>query len=297
MPGRPRSGGLNRGGMRRWAAKEGTGKGPSVNASPAEHRNEAIRLLDELALEHPTIPDYRFLLALCYREVPRSGFRPDIDAIVAASDKAASELEALVEKFPTVPDYRHELIVTYTLPTLRESSWSREFLPLAEDRLRKAWVLAQQLVLEHPNVPRYANARVSVQMRLASVLLRTNRPVEAERHYQQALRTQRSLDRRFPEVQGYHFRLLTLLDRLARLLRGQNRLTEARPLMEEAIEVSQTVWKKAPRTRMRRNLLADRYRRLGEVLNSLGEKEKAEEAFAKAREQRARPGRPQKMTR
>ena len=79
-----------------------------------DSRQKAIDLLERLVAEHPAVPDYRHLLARCYREAP-SGWTGRVRQSDDAVSRAAQILEKLVEEQPDVPDYRYDLSETYAM--------------------------------------------------------------------------------------------------------------------------------------------------------------------------------------
>jgi serine/threonine protein kinase len=258
------------------------GPGPrGFRRDAIDHRAEAIRILEDLRARGPSVPDYRFLLALCYREVPRdrSAFNPR--EVLAAADHAAAVLSELVKAHPGIPDYRHELVETYAILEVRP--WfGRELLVEAEGRFHKALELSEPLVREHPNEPEFALSRSQVYVRLAEAQKRLGKREQAVENYRQALQILERLTQRFSEVGSYRARLAFTQDACAVVLMSLDQWKEARPLLEAVI----ARWEgaKGPERRMYRGFLGSRYRRLADVLDKLDDKEAATAARKKAEE-------------
>jgi tetratricopeptide (TPR) repeat protein len=180
-----------------------------------EYRKLAIDLLERLTHESPDAPDYRFLLALCYR--PRG--------IVPARDRGPGEpggrhrsleiLEALKTEYPQVADYRYELAVTYAWVHVDLFPWQgRSFaLSTAESGLRKARDEIQWLVDHNPRIPHYARCKALVLAKLATVCSETDRSAEAANLFEQALQTQADLVDESPDLPA-HDRVLLEFFRL-----------------------------------------------------------------------------------
>jgi tetratricopeptide (TPR) repeat protein len=182
-------------------------------AGRARHRKSAIRILEELTRENPDAPDYRFLLALCYRP---SALPPDpARAAESARDRerAIRILEELAAEHPEVADYRYELIATYAWIHVSLFPWQgRSVFGLeAEPSLRKALAESQWLVDHNPTTALYAQSRALILAKLGSLCWRTGRLAEAEDLFGEALRTQESVVARFPELPSHHRVLLEFL--------------------------------------------------------------------------------------
>ena len=80
----------------------GDGFGPPPFGPPGDHPGEkAIALLKTLRDEYPKVPEYRHLLACCYRDVPPSPFGPKDDR--PRPELAIDLLRELIRDFPKVP--------------------------------------------------------------------------------------------------------------------------------------------------------------------------------------------------
>jgi tetratricopeptide (TPR) repeat protein len=182
---------------------------------------KAVNILEKLVAEYPAMPDYRHLLALCYREAPfpRFGRRPDSTS--PARDKAIKILQKLVEECPDVPDYRYDLCETYAMENDRGP-----FSPRGKDRpagrqsretLEKALAISEELVAEHPNIPDYAASQVFIRLRLADTLWDSDQS-GAESNLRKALELQAALVRHYPRTYSYKFGSALIHESLAKLL-------------------------------------------------------------------------------
>jgi tetratricopeptide (TPR) repeat protein len=254
-----------------------------------------VQILERLVAEHPAAPDYRQLLARCYREVPPPRFGLGSQWAPDAAGQAAAILQKLVKEHPDVPDYRYDLSETYAWPYVR---WP--FPPEASDAaahqrprqmLEKALAISTELVAEHPNIPDYAVSQVSIRLRLAGILW-TADPTAAEAHLRKALEVQLSLAKRFPKNSFYRIQTAVIHESLAGLLQDLNdvkRLPEARSALEDAIASFKDVLQKDPKAGFVRGALAQDYGTLADLLRKIGDGKAADEADRKGQTFRSHP--------
>jgi len=260
----------------------------------------SVALLEGLIAESPRVPDYRHLLALCYRELPAPRPPAGRRADSPARDKATAILEKLVKDFPEVPDFRYDLSETYAMVDLGilrfRSGTSRTDFPQEEaDSLQKALEISEALVADHPNVPNYVASQVIIRMKLGELLSFPQRAEEAEAHLRKGKALQSMLVERFPEVSSYKFGKAMVNAALAKVLRKKS-LPEARALLEESVSILESILAgggDARRAGPARGLLAFHLRSLSGVLREQGEDELA--AQAKKRAEELRPDRPRRQ--
>jgi len=245
-----------------------------------------------LVKEDPKNPAYRYLLAQCYREEggPDSGPLPEID-------KAEQLLKALVKDYPHVADYRFELADTYAMLDVRDLP--PEDFPRAEQRLREALKQSADLVDGHPYAPDYMILHVHILHKLARILRDTPpdqrdgdlaRMDEAGQLYQEAIRRQAALVKRFPENIVDHFWLAMIRMSTAQFLLERRQPTEARTILETAVKETEPFYQAHPATASLRQVLHDLYERLGEALERTEDDKAAAEARQKA--EKLGPSRP-----
>jgi len=244
-----------------------------------ENLRKAIELLERLAAEHPTAPDYRHWLARCYREVGPWWSGPASKPLADGVDKAA-------EEHPDVPDYRYDLSLTWAWL----SAWpfsTQTSGPGAEQRMRqmleKAVAISDELVAEHPNIPDYAVFHVRLRMRLADVLWETD-PSRSETSLRRALDLQSMLARRFPQNEFYKLGQAFIQESLAVFLRDRGELLEARDLTEACIASLKSALKKDPQLWHVRGMLNQNYWNLADILARLNDEQSAAEAARRAEE-------------
>ena len=252
-----------------------------------ESLQKAIAILERLVAEHPAVPDYRHLLALCYREVFPRPFTRDPDPSADAADKATKILQALVQEYPDVPDYRHDLCKTYLMLEFRRAFSPGVGGPSQRELLDKALAISEELVAEHPNVPDYAVSQIHSRLRLAAVLWMTD-PPGAETHLRKALALQSSLVRRFPRNSSYKFGMTMIHDSLGWLLEQNERLPEARSMVEASIASLKELLENDPKAGPLRGLLAFHYMNLAKLLREMGEPQATADAERQAEALRPR---------
>jgi tetratricopeptide (TPR) repeat protein len=262
---------------------------PFISLHEKEHSlQEAIDLLERLVAEHPAVPDYRHLLALCYREVFPRWFGRGPDSSSDAANKATKMLQELVQEYPDVPDYRYDLCQTYTMLNARRAFSPGGADPSQRETLDKALAISEELVAEHPNVPDYAVSQVHIRLSLAAILGKSD-PTDAEACLRKALALQSALVRRFPRTSSYKFSMAIICDSLAGFLQERGRLPEARAMLQASIAALKEFLKNDPRAGPFRGVLAHHYMILADLLRRMGEQEAAAEAVRQARD--LHPGR------
>jgi tetratricopeptide (TPR) repeat protein len=245
-------------------------------------------LLEKLVDEHPAVPDYRHLLALCHREVSaRRWFRRDFEASAEAANKATGILQELVQECPDVPDYRHDLCKTYMMLQFQTGFPPGVADPLQHGMLDKALAICEELVAEHPNVPDYAVSQIQIRFGLAGTLWKTD-PPGAETHLRKALALQSSLVRRFPRNFPYRAGMDAIHDALRRLLQQTGRSPEARSMLEASITSLKELLENDPKAGFLRGVLGMRYLDLAKLLREMGEEQAAADAERQAEALRPR---------
>jgi serine/threonine protein kinase len=250
----------------------GPGRGPP--ARPEMQR--AVTLLERLVQEYPSVPEYRHLLACCYRESP-----PDRGD---KADRATALLRKLVEDFPRVPDYRLDLCETLAHvgppPRSRESGGEVS----RERRQEEAVALSKPLIEQYPNVPAYTAAHARFLDQLGLARFHAGKFSESAELHRKAIAFQSKLVKQYPDVAAYTFWLGLMERSLGAALGKRGQLNDARTLIESGVRRVEGLWKKDQSLRGARPFLGRAYRDLARVLTRAGEKEKAAQALRKAEE-------------
>lgn len=236
--------------------------------------NKAIELLTALQSEFPKVPEYRHLLALCYREQPAGSDDSHAEAIAV--------FETLAKDFPTIPEYRFDLCQTYGMIDVRRLP--DEQIAAAETELSAALEIARDLVAERPNVPRYVYELVQTHQKLADLQRKSAKYTLAEANLESARKLQATLVERFPEAMQYRFRLGWIKNMLIDVLREQDKLDEARTLAESTIaELEASLAADEDNANMHFPLW-DAYRVLARICNDQGDEATRQHAEAKSAE-------------
>ena len=260
---------------------------PAAGASSENEiaRQKAIEILERLVGDDPAVPDYRHLLARCYRELPpplRRDGKPATDNL----NKAAQILTKLVEEHKDIADYRYDLSETYAM--LGEQRAVSEGPGWAGQRgtpklLDEALKLSEELVAEHPNIPEYAVSQVNIRLRLDHAV-RGGDPTRAEANLRKALAVQSALVERSPQAASYKFWRGVIQESLGGLLQEHNRLAEAKTALQDCIASFRDCLRNDGKPSPIPGILAHNYTSLADVLRRLGEDEAAAEATRQARE-------------
>jgi eukaryotic-like serine/threonine-protein kinase len=277
---------------RRSPPSRGTAEGdrppPADRDQQANEENlqQAIQILEGLSSEHPLNPDYRHLLACCYRELPQARPESALQSPFGSTDKAIEILRKLVDDFPNVPDYRYDLSKTYAKIDFHDPTFNARSYPAAENRLRQALSISEKLIAEHPNVPDYAAAEVQILYTLSEVLRHTRRPEDVETTLRSALTLQASLVEQFPKAAPYQSWKAIIQDSLAKMLANRGQTREARSLLESAVEALEAVLQNNPQAGYIHDVLGRCYQNYAEVLTQMGEEQQAAEMLLRGREHR-----------
>ena len=230
------------------------------------HLHRAITLLSTLAEAHPSVPEYRRLLAVCYCELPDPPPGPGGQDDGAKSRVRGVELlEKLVRDFPDVPQYKFDLAEAYALPTARAPGLTPDGLAGVAQQLDRARQLGEELVSAHPNVPAYAHALAHTYHKLAEAHERLGGPEMAGASLDRAIDLQKALVNDFPEVMPYRASAALFQNSLARLLVGQNRLEEARRILATTLAMLEEAASDRPRPRYLDDLARRCRRKLAEL--------------------------------
>lgn len=249
-----------------------------------QNLQKAITLLEQLVASHPAVPDYRHLLARCYREASFHGFGRRESVGTENMERATKILQDLVAEYPDVPDYRYDLSETYAMqanlrPFSREAT-DPAAQKQAREMLEKALAISEELVAEHPNVPDYAVSQVHIRLRLSGLLWLSD-PTGAEAMLRKAFDLQSALVRRFPNTSFYNFSMGIIQDLLAGLFQQRGKLPEARSMLEGSIASLKAAIQRDPNAPIR-GVLAYNYMRLADLLRRMGDDKAAAEATRQA---------------
>ena len=259
---------------------------------------QAIALLRDLVKDHPSVPEYRHLLACCYRDAPPKrgpggppgdGPRPGPggESPRANLDRAVGLMRQLVKDFPKVPDYRYDLGETLVRQTGMggpgrpgDSDWLSE----SKKRLKEALDISTALVTEYPTMPQYAASQAQVHDRFGLVFERLQDFNQAEAERRKAVALQSDLVKKHQEVLAYNYSLSVMQTSLARVLGERENWKEARSLLEASITRLEVLLNdpRLGNQNFMRMTLDRSYRDLGQVLMRLGETELAAKAKRKA---------------
>ncbi len=248
----------------------------------------AVDILTELSAVHPEVPDYRHLLALCYRDLPRplSWSQDQHPSRVDAITQAIEILRQLTADFPDVPKYRFDLSETYARASTRALCPGPDPSVVEEQRLRDALDISKQLVSEQPHMPEYVVSQVHIRLRFANALRRRDQTKGAEEQLQGARILQSGLAQRFPDMPSHQVSVAAIDGALARLLRDGGRLEDALAHLEDALAVLNKLpddWDRPPYVR---DVFVATYMDIANVQRQLGDNSEA--AYATHQAERLR---------
>ncbi len=258
---------------------------------------KAAELLEGLVADFPNEPEYRRLLACCYRELTPPNLDVGHEDDHPLEAKAIEMLTALVRDFPDSPDFRYELAETLSRFDVRRDALRSKDMPEAKRRLKLALDHAQQLVESNPGVPDYEFLLAHVRFKLGTVLMdeSSDNDAEAEANFRKAIGDAT----RLADTSAANGAWLAVMQQgLARLLDQQGRFGEAAELLEKSIErlekIDSAGQRRGPPVG---RLLARSYRMLAGAYQELGKPQESEAAHRTAEdldrmEDQRRPGPP-----
>jgi tetratricopeptide (TPR) repeat protein len=256
--------------------------GPPFPVGGGPPTQRAITLLEELVKEHGSVPEYRHLLACCYRDIPPMQVVNAPVPMGWGAARAIDLLRQLIKDFPQVPDFRCDLCETIArvgYPGLRQQ---RASAAAAWPLLEEAHTHASDLAAKYPNVPQYTAAYAQVLDKVGRALHELHKLEEAEQTLRKAVALQTGLVKQHPEIVAYDLGLALAQTSLAGLLGDRGNSKEARSLLETAAKRLDALTSRVPRLGSVRMGAGRTYRELAQVLTRLGESKLAEEAARKA---------------
>jgi serine/threonine protein kinase/tetratricopeptide (TPR) repeat protein len=253
--------------------------------SPGRH---AAGLLEGLVKEYDRVPEYRHLLACCYRDLrpgPRRGGQEE-----GGPGRAVELLRKLADDFPHVPDFRLDLCDA--LERQSPPGPDQDFQQRSK-HLGEAIEIARKLAADYPSVPEYAAAHARYLDLLGVATIESGDAAGAEKLHRQAIATQARLVKQCPDVVAYAFWLCRMERSLGRALAERGELKEGKAWLRSAIDRAEGLLKKDPDLANVRPLLGMAYRELAQALSRGGETALADQARRKA-EEYGGPGGPRK---
>jgi eukaryotic-like serine/threonine-protein kinase len=234
----------------------------SLAVEPWHH---AVALLEKLAAQFPSMPEYQRDLALCHRELSHVYYNVRQQGGKSLEERRAEFRirEKLVAEFPTVPDYRRELARNHTEFGLTLEREGRSPIE-AEDHLRKALNVWDEIRKDFPEVPEDRYGRANSHHWLGSLLMHAGRLPEAEQELRKALALAEQSLADKPDSDDFRSRLAHIQDYLGQAMMESGQPAEAEDLFRRSIRLYESAVEDFPDT-------PDYLRRVSLVYNSLGE--------------------------
>jgi eukaryotic-like serine/threonine-protein kinase len=233
---------------------------------------KAVALLTDLLGQQSKNPDYRHLLALCYREIAPENARDAAPEI----DKSIELLEGLVRDFPKLPDYSFDLCETYAAVETLGRDRSPDLDRAVIQRLDKALDIAERLVDDYPDMPEYVACEARINHRFAETRARQDRRRLAVEHAQVSVKLQAELVKDFPGTVTYRIWLAAYRNALGRALVSDDKLTDAKSVALANIAEAKSLLEARPEMWYLHGLLMDAHHTLSSVLRRNGEDSEAD---------------------
>jgi serine/threonine protein kinase/tetratricopeptide (TPR) repeat protein len=241
---------------------------------------EAIALLESLATDFPTEPEYRARLSRSHNNLGNLLVDREQQSAAAFFGQALDLQEKLVADFPAVPMYRADLAKSHhNLGRLLEHVGKRSEAAAA---YRQAVDLTEKLATEFPTVPEYRVVLANCHNSLGNLLMARGEQSEAAASYGRALELREKLVAGFPDVPRYRAELAQTLTNLGLLLRGRGQLAKAEGVCRQALALQEKLAAEYPAVPDYRTEWARTLAWLGILLRAQGKPTQAEGVFRQA---------------
>lgn len=233
----------------------------------------ALDVVESLLAKDARNPEYRHMQAQCLKDMARLtrwGRGSSREELSQARDL----LEALVKEHPYSPQYKYDLVDTYLSMTIQPEEDGEQMR--IRQTLRRGLQLAADLTEQFPNVPEYQSLLARGHTRMGQFYRNIDEMEFAVAQFRTAAALHRALHDEFPTMARYCFDLAYVEQYLGQALCDLGELSEARLILEEALENQQLYQRLHPESRMSRWMLSRHHRTLAEVLALLGESTLAE---------------------
>ena len=255
-------------------------KGLGKPAEALKHHHEALAIQDKLVPEFPGLPDYRRDLGLSHHQLGHIlvGFHKMADAESHYGHALAIQRK-LADDFPSIPAYRQDLGQTLNSlgGLLHESNRDTK----AQQAFGQALALQEKLVEQFPKMLEYQFDLGSTYNSLGGHLRTVGKRKDAEAALRKALALHEKLP---PEISFSpplsHALLGATLTNLAMVRMDLKRFTEARRLLEQAIDHQRAALKSYPKDTEYRHSLRTQYWLLALTLVRLEDHAEAAKAAA-----------------
>ena len=199
--------------------------GDSFNADMRSRTQQALKILERL---QPGGDDSEILLlqARCYRRLSEQlGTLPN-----RYDGESIRIMRQLIERYPAIPQYKFELGYCLAGNHVVEVRDESEYFV----RIQEAISIAESLVETSPNVPKHMQLAVLANEKHATYYRNNNEPKTAARFTEKAIRLQKSLLKRFPQLVAQHRVFLFALR-----LEGTNLMVEQRDYEQARSELEE----------------------------------------------------------
>ncbi len=196
----------------------------------SELNAESLSLLRTLANESPENTPYKIVLARALKdEVRIAKWLNDMPRADEAMMRSVEILEALCASHPDSSAYKYELA-----DTLGTNVGMRT---IDMQRAERALSLCDEILTEFPYVPEYLALKASVLVKLsATTQLSTGRSQKAEELLLEAVRLQRDLANRYPDIAMYTLSLAQSLVQLSEIEMTLKKPAKAKETIDQAIQ-------------------------------------------------------------
>jgi tetratricopeptide (TPR) repeat protein len=211
---------------------------PRLAKEAEELYRQAMTILEKLAADNPTIPNFRVDAGHTARSLGsllRDMNRP------AEAEKAFRQAIAFWEKLAVESpgDFEHSACVGYGSRDLGWLLMSARRFDEAAQAFKNALEQFEPLVRDHPENSGYLLHVGDTLVHMGHALKAASRPQEAEQAYRQAVVAQSELVSKFPQTPGHRSYLGWAYDALAAFLSEQNRPAEAEAAYRKCVEIAE----------------------------------------------------------
>ncbi|MGL4513059.1 MAG: protein kinase domain-containing protein [Lacipirellulaceae bacterium] len=250
--------------------------GPAGASAASRQLREAIGLLEHAHRVDPANAEHSRRLAVANDNLSFVLRASSATEALAASDRAAAILEALVVAEPGNDAYRCDMAMAANnrgAIAVTAGDWDA-----AIEAYERAVRELDRLTRRAPLVPRHRSEQALAEGNLAMALARDGKADESDRMFDDATRTLEGLVEDFPAEDRYRRSLAAMWNNRGVALRDAGRLDEASVALGRSIELEERRLRKSPGSA---TLLATHYANQAQVLGRLGRIEEAAEVHSR----------------
>ena len=244
-----------------------------------EHHQASLKLAEELAQEHPDIPDVQNELAVALSGIAEAAYwTGSMDQHAAASNKALEIRRKLARNHPTISHFQGVLELSRNAVSFQSGHVGRAPArtdPTTLEGLRK-------LARDHPEIVKY-RTQLGHELNTLGGRLQTAMQMEQSASaYQESVDVWRELVRIEPDVPEVRFLLARSLSNLGGLFVTRKEFDRAVGVLDEGNSLLESVTREYPRINRYSVAIAGNVDTMASIAGETGDSKRAKEGYERA---------------